>query len=329
MEFDARTIFFSDMAQKIPTELQDASLLINPLPIAQSDALGQPLAQRQPLYSMTPGQVMTDAQLETLRRQISVYATICQQLVEMHKAIVAQQSGIPGIRLGQSIPFDPAIHSVGQKLTSRQRWTPSQTQLQILEKLFEQGSGTPNKQRIKEITMELSQHGQISETNVYNWFQNRRARTKRKQQLGNNGESELDTDVDSPEEKRAKMDRDLSNESFGGQTDTNIQSCDSFTEQHQFDTQKGLQSSQMSVQGNNATISFDRSAVDGHIYAPGRVGLLVDCKPWDVPGLVLDIKNEHGGPLTSKEPQGQMVLVNAAAESLKLLHTAENYSLAE
>lgn len=35
--------------------------------------------------------VMTDEQMELLRRQISVYATICEQLVEMHKAVTAQQ----------------------------------------------------------------------------------------------------------------------------------------------------------------------------------------------------------------------------------------------
>ncbi|KAG6783577.1 hypothetical protein POTOM_009233 [Populus tomentosa] len=35
--------------------------------------------------------VMTDEQMEMLRKQISVYATICEQLVEMHKAVSAQQ----------------------------------------------------------------------------------------------------------------------------------------------------------------------------------------------------------------------------------------------
>lgn len=40
--------------------------------------------------------VMTDEQLEVLRRQIAVYATICQQLVEMHKAIIAHQDSIAG-----------------------------------------------------------------------------------------------------------------------------------------------------------------------------------------------------------------------------------------
>jgi len=62
------------------------------------------------------------------------------------------------------------------------RWTPSQIQFQILERLFEQDNGTPNKQHLKEIAHELRQHGQIAETNVYNWFQNRKARTKRRHQ---------------------------------------------------------------------------------------------------------------------------------------------------
>lgn len=84
---------------------------------------------------------------------------------------------------GQIVSMDQMTGTPTHKSTARQRWTPSQHQLQILEKLFEQGSGTPNKVRIKEITAELSQHGAISETNVYNWFQNRKARAKRKQQL--------------------------------------------------------------------------------------------------------------------------------------------------
>lgn len=40
--------------------------------------------------------VMTDEQLEVLRRQIAVYATICEQLVEMHKAITAHHDSVAG-----------------------------------------------------------------------------------------------------------------------------------------------------------------------------------------------------------------------------------------
>eukprot|EP00250_Pteridium_aquilinum_P001701 c11905_g1_i1 orf=182-1174(+) len=216
------------------------------------------------------GQVMTDEQMETLRRQISVYATICQQLVEMHKATVAQQHAISGSKY-QSSPLDSALHSMGQKFTSRQRWTPSQTQLQILEKLFQQGNGAPSKQRIKEISVELSQYGQISETNVYNWFQNRRARTKRKQQGGsNNGESEFDTDVDSQEEKRVCVDRDLSSDGFGAaQNQSNLQTWEYAEPDLHYDAPKGLQSSQRLAAVGDFAIAPSKADADDSVPATG------------------------------------------------------------
>ncbi|XP_024025790.1 WUSCHEL-related homeobox 13 isoform X2 [Morus notabilis] len=155
--------------------------------------------------------VMTDEQLETLRKQISVYATICEQLVQMHKNLTSHQDLPPGVRLG-NLYCDPLMTSAGHKITARQRWTPTPVQLQILERMFEQGNGTPSKQKIKEITSDLSQHGQISETNVYNWFQNRRARSKRKQHNStpNNAESEVETEVESPKDKKTKPEELLS-----------------------------------------------------------------------------------------------------------------------
>lgn len=104
---------------------------------------------------------------------------------------------------------DPMMSSIGHKMTARQRWTPTPIQLQILERIFDQGTGTPSKQKIKDITEELSQHGQIAEQNVYNWFQNRRARSKRKQHGGgssanHNGESEVETEDESLNEKRLR-----------------------------------------------------------------------------------------------------------------------------
>ncbi|KAG7968759.1 hypothetical protein I3843_08G171200 [Carya illinoinensis] len=148
--------------------------------------------------------VMTDDQLEILRKQIAVYVTICEELVEMHKNLTAQQD-LAGVRLG-NLYCDPLMTSAVHKITSRQRWTPTPVQLQILERIFEQGTGTPSKNKIKEITSELGQHGQISETNVYNWFQNRRARSKRKQQNAapNTADSEVETEVDSPKDKKTK-----------------------------------------------------------------------------------------------------------------------------
>jgi hypothetical protein len=40
--------------------------------------------------------VMTDGQMEVLRKQISIYATICEQLVEMHRALTEHQDSIAG-----------------------------------------------------------------------------------------------------------------------------------------------------------------------------------------------------------------------------------------
>lgn len=42
--------------------------------------------------------VMTDEQMEVLRKQIAAYASICEQLVAMHKSISAQYD-VTGITL--------------------------------------------------------------------------------------------------------------------------------------------------------------------------------------------------------------------------------------
>ncbi|XP_050229950.1 WUSCHEL-related homeobox 13 isoform X2 [Mercurialis annua] len=176
--------------------------------------------------------VMTDEQLETLRKQIAVYAAICEQLVEMHKTLSAHQD-LAGGRLG-NLYCDPLMAAGGHKITARQRWTPTPVQLQILERIFEQGNGTPTKQKIKDITSELGQHGQISETNVYNWFQNRRARSKRKQLVSssNNAESEVETEVDSLNEKSTQPERFCSQQNHPRAEDLCFQSPEISSELH-------------------------------------------------------------------------------------------------
>nr|ASV45879.1 WUSCHEL-related homeobox 10 [Broussonetia papyrifera] len=141
--------------------------------------------------------VMTDEQMELLRRQISVYATICEKLADMFNSFSSQHD-LAGMKLG-SLHYDPLMTYGGHKITARQRWSPTPVQLQTLEKIFDEGNGTPSKQKIKEITVELSQHGQISETNVYNWFQNRRARSKRKQSVPAPNCVELEVETETQE----------------------------------------------------------------------------------------------------------------------------------
>jgi len=70
-----------------------------------------------------------------------------------------------------------------------------------MERIFEAETESPNKEKIKEIVVDLAKHEQISETNVYNWFQNRRARYKRKHQSSVNVESEVEAEVDSDDKK--------------------------------------------------------------------------------------------------------------------------------
>jgi hypothetical protein len=63
---------------------------------------------------------------------------------------------------------------------SNSRWSPTPEQLQRLEARFISGHGTtPSKPAIKEITEVLIEFGPITETNVYNWFQNRKVRDKK------------------------------------------------------------------------------------------------------------------------------------------------------
>ncbi|KAK1311387.1 WUSCHEL-related homeobox 8 [Acorus calamus] len=142
--------------------------------------------------------VMTEQQIEILRHQIVAYTIICDQLVEMYNSFIAQQDFLG---LGHC---DPLMASRAHKISSRQRWAPTHAQLHILENLFVQGSGTPTKQKIKEITNELAQHGLVIESNVYNWFQNRRARSKKKKRSASQ-QSNTKSEADTLEEKKGQV----------------------------------------------------------------------------------------------------------------------------
>ncbi|CAN1127666.1 WUSCHEL-related homeobox 8 [Linum perenne] len=142
--------------------------------------------------------VMTDEQMEMLRKQISVYTTICDSLVQMHTSFALNRHDLSGM-------LAYGDHCGPSKIPSRQRWAPKQAQLQILERIFSECNANPGKDKIKEITAELSKYGQVKETSVYNWFQNRRARCKRKQSAPAPRTANFDVEASNPEYAAAKQ----------------------------------------------------------------------------------------------------------------------------
>ncbi|XP_054820678.1 WUSCHEL-related homeobox 8-like [Prosopis cineraria] len=149
---------------------------------------------------------MTDEQIEILRVQIAIYASICEKLSDMYKRLMFQQQQDLPLPLDELFCVEPLMLYGGQRWSSRRRWAPTRKQLEILEKIFEEGDGAhPSKAKIKDITAVLSHHGQISEANVYTWFQNRRARLKRKLQNHNIERSLFDNDHNNNNKSQAMI----------------------------------------------------------------------------------------------------------------------------
>lgn len=60
------------------------------------------------------------------------------------------------------------------------RWCPTPEQLMILEEIYRRGTRTPNATQIQQITAHLSLYGKIQGKNVFYWFQNHKARDRRR-----------------------------------------------------------------------------------------------------------------------------------------------------
>ena len=152
---------------------------------------------------------LTRVQMDTLRHQIAAYSHICQQNILLTQqqaedkkpgaaqqyvkstanhtsatiASIASAIGVPITQSTSSQPSYPApIYSKDNRTPSAPRWNPTAAQLARLEELFATGMGTPNGDLRTQITAELARLGQINEANVYNWFQNKKARMKKKAQ---------------------------------------------------------------------------------------------------------------------------------------------------
>ena len=60
------------------------------------------------------------------------------------------------------------------------RWCPTPEQVMILEEMYRGGVRTPNAAQIQQITAHLSHYGKIEGKNVFYWFQNHKARDRKK-----------------------------------------------------------------------------------------------------------------------------------------------------
>ena len=171
----------------------DAMFEVPPLPTAeQVKRFG--MDGDGPYPTIAPG-AMTLTQLDTLRHQIAAYAHLCeqralltQQIAEESKpgqsrsqtlAAIANSLGVSGAA-GAQPSYPGPVYSKGGDGPRGSRWSPNPTQLARLEELFATGMGTPNGDIRTKITDELTKLGPVNEANVYNWFQNKKARTKKK-----------------------------------------------------------------------------------------------------------------------------------------------------
>jgi len=155
--------------------------------------------QTQLLVNTTATPASVDVQMLLQRQCSQQQQQQQQQLASLQQLLAAQPSssaaGQPQLPHDQATPqfnraatpLESADLDAADLANKRQkatpRWSPTQTQLQALEVLFATGEGTPSKPRIKEITDQLMEFGPITEPSVYNWFQNRKARAKKRGHL--------------------------------------------------------------------------------------------------------------------------------------------------
>ena len=177
--------------------------------IVKTEAKTEPNAaeaseEREPSEPV-PTVALTRVQMDTLRHQIAAFSHICRQNILLTQQQAeerrpggggAQYRALPGnptlaaiassIGAGSAGGSQPAypgpIYSKDKSVPGQPRWSPTPAQLTRLEELFATGMGTPNGAIRTRITEELAKLGPINEANVYNWFQNKKARMKKKLQ---------------------------------------------------------------------------------------------------------------------------------------------------
>ena len=83
---------------------------------------------------------------------------------------------------GTGKPPASVFSNTGVYRSGKARWTPSPAQFKRLEEMFAIDTTTPQREHLTSVTLELSALGPVQEANVYNWFQNKKARLKARAQ---------------------------------------------------------------------------------------------------------------------------------------------------
>ena len=166
--------------------------------VAPAAGLPEPPPDPASVPDCVPPGVMSAVQKDTLRHQIAALSHVASQ-----NLLLVQQGAeelMPGSAKSATMgaihasmvvasrnsmaeqPMYPAPVSSKDGKGGGQRWTPTSAQLVRLEELYATGMGTPNGSLRTQITDELVNLGPVNEANVYNWFQNKKARMKKKEQ---------------------------------------------------------------------------------------------------------------------------------------------------
>jgi len=117
---------------------------------------------------------MTPEQQSQLRIQTLQYAECCKITARMQSDMKHWRRSHPHEEDKEN-PEGKGALSSGKK-----RWTPTPSQLQRMEQLFHQGEIITTKDKVQQLLEELQQHGPVTATNIANWFQNKKSRTRRK-----------------------------------------------------------------------------------------------------------------------------------------------------
>ncbi|MCO5597421.1 hypothetical protein L7F22_051499 [Adiantum nelumboides] len=150
-----------------------------------------------PLMQMMPAHMQEQLYNEQLLRSTLMRSRMQGPGIEPRSMYDSLHQMSPANPAGTSSVLNRTLESIGRAASSeagaapgrfeetctpRPRWCPTQEQIQILESIFNSGTTTPSRDMIVDIAAQLRKYGTIAEANVFYWFQNRKARAKRKLQ---------------------------------------------------------------------------------------------------------------------------------------------------